>query len=653
MTTLSKLLRFRSKSSENNKESEVKRVNAFKHYKMDHPEYTLDSDGMLLLRKTGKVLSERDLPLHAAPAVSAMVDVIQKHMINELGFIEEFIPNETTPIRCKVFMSANYKDCKRLLVFVTSSNGVCPGIWSRSLLLKSGINAGSMLPYMQRAMHEGYGILVTNPNANSIVSSSTTNNKISVSIEGSETPERHMEYVWDHFIRTSQVRRVFFVGFGYGGVLVKHILDTRGEELIRRNGAIALIESSHKVEDSDAQYVKTILAHRSVCWQSSQVDYGMEIVNDAAVRTGCTMFSAGMPTMHGSSNLAYTVNAVMEPLFAFFKVRDVGLFMRQEKVITRSRARTHEVASSSWGPNKFAAEMKKECALCDLEFTMFDRRHHCRMCIRPICNACSPDRLFLPGSSTAKRVCMQCAEKDTSEIIQLSTEEILPNDACKNVKRDSLNVDDFKLLKVIGKGAFGKVMLVKRKDEDSTPYAMKVLKKAFLVAKNQVEHTKSERRILRDIDHPFVVRLRYAFQSEDKLYLIMDYYNGGSLFFHLRKARRFRESHARFYAAQLVLAMEHLHQCNIAYRDLKLENILMDDQGYIALTDFGLSKEDVDVPNGAKTFCGTAEYIAPELLRGSGYGKAVDWWSFGTLLYEMMTGQVNVHSFRKTNRCIF
>jgi serine/threonine protein kinase len=205
-------------------------------------------------------------------------------------------------------------------------------------------------------------------------------------------------------------------------------------------------------------------------------------------------------------------------------------------------------------------------------------------------------------------------------------------------------VEDFDLLKVIGKGAFGKVMLVRKKVPDGSCnpnaiYAMKVLKKASVFAKNQVEHTKSERRILRDIDHPFVVRLRYAFQNEDKLYLVMDYYNGGSLFFHLRKSRKFSEKRARFYAAQLLMSMSHLHELNIAYRDLKLENILMDDKGFIALTDFGLSKENVDVPDGAKTFCGTAEYIAPELLKGLPYGKAVDWWGFGTLLYEMMTGQ--------------
>jgi serine/threonine protein kinase len=206
---------------------------------------------------------------------------------------------------------------------------------------------------------------------------------------------------------------------------------------------------------------------------------------------------------------------------------------------------------------------------------------------------------------------------------------------------EKLSVADFDLLKVVGKGAFGKVMLVRKKTGvgEGQIFAMKVLKKAVIAAKGQVEHTKSERSILCEIRHPFIVRLRFAFQSEDKLYLVTDYYNGGSLFYHLRKSRSFSEERARFYAAELLTALDHLHQQSIVYRDLKLENVLMDSQGHIALTDFGLSKQNIDSTEGATTFCGTAEYIAPELLKGQRYGPAVDWWSFGILLYEMMAGR--------------
>mmetsp|Transcript_8694 Transcript_8694/g.35831 ORF Transcript_8694/g.35831 Transcript_8694/m.35831 type:complete len:497 (-) Transcript_8694:1070-2560(-) len=210
----------------------------------------------------------------------------------------------------------------------------------------------------------------------------------------------------------------------------------------------------------------------------------------------------------------------------------------------------------------------------------------------------------------------------------------------QHVVSNSLTVADFDLLRVVGKGAFGKVMLVRKKanQDEGRIFAMKVLKKSVIAAKGQTEHTRSERSILCEIRHPYIVRLRYAFQSEEKLYLVTDYYNGGSLFYHLRKSRGFSEDRARFYAAELVLALDHLHANGVIYRDLKLENILMDHLGHIALTDFGLSKENVtDVFNSQlTTFCGTAEYIAPELLKGQKYGASVDWWSFGILLYEMM-----------------
>lgn len=196
--------------------------------------------------------------------------------------------------------------------------------------------------------------------------------------------------------------------------------------------------------------------------------------------------------------------------------------------------------------------------------------------------------------------------------------------------------DDFELLTVIGKGSFGKVMQVRKKD-DGKIYAMKVLRKDTIIARKQVTHTKSEKNILMKIQHPFIVNLNYAFQTKDKLYMILDYINGGELFFHLKKEGRFAESRVKLYAAEIASALDHLHNLDIVYRDLKPENILLDSEGHICITDFGLSKQ-IESSEGTHTFCGTPEYLAPEVLKGQGHGTPVDWWSLGTLLFEMLTG---------------
>jgi len=203
---------------------------------------------------------------------------------------------------------------------------------------------------------------------------------------------------------------------------------------------------------------------------------------------------------------------------------------------------------------------------------------------------------------------------------------------------EKVSVEDFDLLNLIGKGSFGKVMQVKKKDSGKI-FAMKVLDKKHILDHNEVEHTLAEKHILQRIHHPFLVNLHYSFQTEDKLYFVLDYINGGELFFHLQKEKRFAEERVKFYAAEILLALEHLHANGIIYRDLKPENILITSEGHICLTDFGLCKTGIESEQDrTTTFCGTPEYLAPEVLKGKGYGKAVDWWSFGSLIYEMLTG---------------
>ena len=186
-------------------------------------------------------------------------------------------------------------------------------------------------------------------------------------------------------------------------------------------------------------------------------------------------------------------------------------------------------------------------------------------------------------------------------------------------------------------------MLCRKKDEgpDGTLYAMKTLRKRDLIKRNQLGHTQAERRILQEVRHPFLVHIVFAFQTDDKLYMVLEYMGGGELFHWLKKKRKFSEDGTRLYAAEIALGLGHLHGLDIIYRDLKPENILLDTEGHLRITDFGLSKEGVssaDGTSGTKTFCGTPEYLAPEVLENKPHGKAVDWWSFGTLVYELMCG---------------
>jgi len=219
------------------------------------------------------------------------------------------------------------------------------------------------------------------------------------------------------------------------------------------------------------------------------------------------------------------------------------------------------------------------------------------------------------------------------ESVQINEETVNP--------KEKIGPEDFELLKVLGKGGYGKVFQVRKVSghDTNTIFAMKVLKKASIV-RNQKDtaHTKAERNILEAVKHPFIVDLIYAFQTGGKLYLILEYLPGGELFMHLEREGIFMEDTACFYLAEIVLALEHLHKQGIIYRDLKPENILLNAEGHIKLTDFGLCKEAIHQTGVTHTFCGTIEYMAPEILTRHGHGKAVDWWSLGTLMYDMLTG---------------
>uniref|UniRef100_A0A8D2ZP08 Ribosomal protein S6 kinase n=1 Tax=Scophthalmus maximus TaxID=52904 RepID=A0A8D2ZP08_SCOMX len=250
---------------------------------------------------------------------------------------------------------------------------------------------------------------------------------------------------------------------------------------------------------------------------------------------------------------------------------------------------------------------------------------HCRSRMCPDCKQCEQYLVESKHNHAGADVILK--EIDISHHVKEGCEKADPS--------------QFQLLKVLGQGSYGKVFLVRkiRGVDRGQLYAMKVLKKATLKVRDRVR-SKMERDILAEVNHPFIVKLHYAFQTEGKLYLILDFLRGGDLFTRLSKEVMFTEEDVKFYLAELALALDHLHSLGIIYRDLKPENILLDEEGHIKITDFGLSKEAIDNDKRAYSFCGTIEYMAPEVVNRRGHTQSADWWSFGVLMFEMLTGSL-------------
>ncbi|KAI9025066.1 hypothetical protein CLU79DRAFT_827118 [Phycomyces nitens] len=203
-----------------------------------------------------------------------------------------------------------------------------------------------------------------------------------------------------------------------------------------------------------------------------------------------------------------------------------------------------------------------------------------------------------------------------------------------------VNLDDFHFLAVLGKGNFGKVMLAEEK-HDKALYAIKVLKKRFIIDNDEMESLKSEKRVFQAANrerHPFLINLHSTFQTESRVYFVMEYVSGGDLMWHIQR-EPFSERRAKFYACEVLLALEYFHSQGIIYRDLKLDNIMLGLDGHIKIADYGLCKENIWHGQNTGTFCGTPEFMAPEILLEQKYGRGVDWWAYGVLIYEMLLGQ--------------
>ena len=207
--------------------------------------------------------------------------------------------------------------------------------------------------------------------------------------------------------------------------------------------------------------------------------------------------------------------------------------------------------------------------------------------------------------------------------------------SCHKTIKD-VGVDDFKILKVIGRGSYGKVCLVQFKQTNEL-FAMKSLKKNVLIDEEQVESALLEKKILQSLNYPFLVGMVFCFQTEERVYFVLPFVRGGELFQHLRQCKYFPEQEVQFYASIIGLSLEYLHKNGIVYRDIKPENVLLEEDGYLKLIDFGMAKILKDEEK-ANSFCGTPEYLAPEIITGEGHNRMADWWSYGALIYEMLFG---------------
>ncbi|KAB0798515.1 hypothetical protein PPYR_09508 [Photinus pyralis] len=230
---------------------------------------------------------------------------------------------------------------------------------------------------------------------------------------------------------------------------------------------------------------------------------------------------------------------------------------------------------------------------------------------------------------------LMCRQESTDSLDSNSVHEEYSSEEDKeDDEDDELDINDFQLVKTVGTGTFGRVLLCRNK-YTSAYGAMKILALADVIRLKQVEHVKNEKKILEEIRHPFIVNMLWSSKDNSSIYMLFEYVCGGELFSYLRNAGRFSSPTANFYSAEIVTALDYLHSRNIVYRDLKPENLLLDKNGHMKITDFGFAKKLTD---RTWTLCGTPEYLAPEIIQSKGHNKAVDWWALGILIYEMLAG---------------
>lgn len=247
-----------------------------------------------------------------------------------------------------------------------------------------------------------------------------------------------------------------------------------------------------------------------------------------------------------------------------------------------------------------------------------------------LCLSSSKPFSFYIESNDYYKFSVESEEKRNEWIFKLQEAQNLQNSK-------KINLNDFKIIKELGNGIFGKVYLVQQKNNNNL-YALKAISKKIVSDCNLIEKTIAERNVLITSNHPFILSAKYTFQSETHLFLVTDYMPGGNLYTRLLIVKKFTLDYIQFYSAQIALAIGYLHEKDVIHRDLKLENILINQDGYLKLADFGLVKSNMIENETTRTFCGTPEFTAPEMILNKPYHKSIDWWAFGCLVFEMATG---------------
>ncbi|CAK4928987.1 unnamed protein product [Aphanomyces euteiches] len=552
---------------------------------------------------------------------------MERHFEEVMGFEAQWIPSQKADVKCSFYTSKNYNIAEDIVVFLGDSGKI--GVWKdESGTIEAHDDPMSMVPYIEMAQNNNFGVVVCNIHANTVDVHDGHKTR-TFTVPHSASPAEHLNHVWTHYILANvpPTSKISMVAAGRAGRAVLSLMQEEEGSVYDRLSRIAFLQSTHVVDSSLSMVVLECLGRRAINWEGTVgLSLCSQVVNSQS-RVGCVCMATGFKTTHPpdeSATYPFDLTAdhlrqMQIPIFAYLTANPTipgmtAIVKHMRATLKKGRSSTKKLRESS---NSAAAEP----AAKSVEKT---RSSQTPEPTKSTESDASIGYYYLPGRKP-----------------NTGSAEIGKRRQQAGTGRSHISIKDFDLLKVVGQGGFGKVFMGKKitgRDAGEV-FAIKVLQKDQVVSNGLVHTTMAERHILIEVAHPFVVKLHYAFQSDTKLYLVMDYLSAGSLAVHLRKWRKFPETFARFYAAEVALAIAHLHQVNIIYRDVKLENVLMDSDGHVSIADFGLSKQGVSGLKGAKTFCGTAAYIAPELLKGQNYGKAADWWSFGILLYEMIAGK--------------